>query len=144
MKSAALAWSAAFALLLVLGVGSSAARNCHDILDNNRYRCRFNQDGVGRSVGCIQFVSPGAGAAPFDLVSNDGGGTYGCTCKATGTVSKPDFNASRTFLCVLVNDPASALEGTVSVNGKKIRGGRGGSSNGDAAVFHCKLAPGCE
>jgi hypothetical protein len=67
--------------------------------DQNLYRYRFNQAGVGRSEGCVQFSSPGAQSAPFDLAVI-GANTYGCTCKATGTVAKPDFNASRAFLCV--------------------------------------------
>ena len=143
MKGAALTWSTAVALLLVLGVGSSEAQNCQAILDQNLYRCRFNQQSVGRSEGCVQFSSPGPQLAPFQLVIIDGD-TYGCTCKATGTVAKPNFNASREFLCVQGGTPAAALEGQVSKNGKKIRGGYGGSNDGDSVVFECALDPTCQ
>ena len=44
MKFAALTWSTAVALLLVLDVGSSQAKDCQDILDNNRYHCQASQD----------------------------------------------------------------------------------------------------
>jgi hypothetical protein len=145
MKSAAVTLGAAVALLLVPGVGSSAAQNCQTILDQNLYRCRFNQKGVGRSEGCVQFSSPGAQSAPFDLLIN--GDTYGCTCRATGTVAKPKFNASREFLCVQFpvqgDNRAAALEGKVSSNGK-IRGGYGGTNDGDSVVFECELDPACQ
>jgi hypothetical protein len=147
MKGAALTGSTAVALLLVLAMGSSGAQDCQTILDQNLYRCRFNQEGVGRSEGCVQFSAPGSQSAPFDLTVVDGD-TYGCTCRATGTVAKPSFNASREFLCVQFgvqgDNPTAALEGTVSVNGKKIRGGYGGTNNGDSVVFECELAPACQ
>ena len=143
MKIAALTCSTAVALLLVLGVGSSQAENCQDILDNNLYRCQFNVEGEILSEVCLQFVSPGVESAKFDLVA--GGVNFGCTCKAKGEVDDPDFNASKEFFCVNPIDTtrAEALEGRVSGSGKKIKGGSYGNSFGNSGVIECELDPTC-
>jgi hypothetical protein len=141
MKKSLFTFDAVVALLLTVGVGSSRAKNCQDLLDNNLYRCQFNSESSGPGEGCVQAVSPGSVSSKFDLVF--GGVTFnGCSCKAKGSVDKPQFNASKEFVCI---NPFSneAVTGTVSSNGKKIKAGFDALSTGDSAVLECELDPTC-
>src|SRR4051794_40088263 len=127
--------------LLGLGGGTSQAGNCQDALDNHRYRCHINA-GAGVFELCFHFVSPGTHSPHFDL-GIDGPAVIGCTCKATGTVKDPNLNASKEFFCVEPIDStnAQALEGKVSGNGQKIKGGFTSNAEGDGGVFECELDP---
>jgi len=144
MKIAVWTCSATVALLLGLGVSSSQAEDCQDILANNLYRCQVNAEVLGPFESCYQFVSPGTLSPKFDLVI-DGTGHFGCTCKAKGKVDDPHFNASKEFFCVEpVNySLAEALEGKVTGNGKKIKGGFVSNQSGVSGVIECELDPTC-
>lgn len=143
MKKSVLTCSVVGALLLILGISASQAKNCQDILDNNRYRCQFNDEVSFPFEQCIQFnSSTPTVSTKFDVDFN--GIDYGCTCKAKGKVAEPDFNASKEFLCVFFNDvAAAALEGKVSRNGKKIKDGFFSRPEGNSIVFKCELDPTC-
>jgi hypothetical protein len=58
--------------------------------------------------------------------------------------SMPPARSSACSSDVQGENPASAFEGTVSRNGNKIRGGFGGTNNGDSVVFECELDPACQ
>jgi hypothetical protein len=142
MKIFALTCSAATALLLTLGVDSSQAENCQDLLTNNRYRCHIN-GGANLIELCFQFISPGTQSPKFDVVID--GPAIGCTCKATGKVEDPDLDASKEFFCVQPIDltHAQAFGGKVSGNGKKIKDGFTGTAQGGSGVLECELDPNC-
>jgi hypothetical protein len=129
-------------LLLSLSIGSSEAQTCQDILDNNRYRCQFSEEGAAPFGGCFQFNS--SSPTLSDKFDVQFGVTHGCTCKAKGGVAKPDFNASKEFLCVSHGALGSqGLEGKVSGNGKKIKNGFLSNNGGNSFVFECELDPTC-
>jgi len=59
MKKLLLTLSMMGALLLTMGVGSSRAKDCQDLLVGNRYRCQFNEENAGLIETCLQALSPG-------------------------------------------------------------------------------------
>lgn len=136
--------SAAVAVLVAVGVGSSQAANCQEILGNNRYRCQTNSENSGPGQVCIQFFAPGTVSTKFDLMYGSVA-RYGCTCLAKGKVGAPEFHVSKAFLCAdpITTATSQAIQGKVSGNGNKIKGGFQVFSTGSAIVFECELDPAC-
>jgi len=145
MKKSAVTCGAVVALLLILGVGSSRAQNCQDLLDNKLYRCQFkDEDGVTGEF-CLQAVSPGGIGSKFDL---EFGGvfstTHECTCKGSDKFSDPEFNTSRGFLCGN-QEFGDAATGQVKGGGNKINNGQYffNSDTDVSFVFECQQDAGC-
>lgn len=123
-----------------------AAATCQDLLANNRYRCTFNSEIGGLFEDCFQFVSPGVEGTKFDLVFSEGESeeTLACECKATGSLAKPKFNASTSFLCGN-EEFGDAIEGKVGAKGQKIAKGQFffNDDPDESLVFECVLDPTC-
>lgn len=142
MKASSLTTCAVAALLLIAPADSTrAASNCEEILGDNLYRCQVKQEAGAQFENCSQFVSSGGKSSKFDLVI-DGAFTFGCTCRAKGSIKKPKFNASKEFLCVASN-VGEAIVGKVSGNGAKIKGGFLADETGPSVIIECVLDPTC-
>lgn len=137
----------ALAVLLgtLLDLGVASATDCQDALGSQSYRCDFKQDNGTLGSSCFYFSSPSpANPTKLELLAPSFTADFYCTCKATGSLTSPAFNAAKEFIC-LDRNYGDALEGKVSANGRKISKGQYlfNDGTGRAYVLQCRVDPGC-
>ena len=121
----------------------AVAQNCEAVLDNTSYDCRFARDTGETFLGCVRFSSEGT-IGDFDIrlhMEPASGATNllgGCSCHATGSVQEPEFDAAKTFACI-VRRPSGALAIGAKASRSKIRQGQITSEDGSSILFSCKV-----
>jgi hypothetical protein len=131
-------------LLLLLSVsagGAMAFKNCQTVLGNNHYSCSGITEFHGPFTTCLKVTSPGTGFEKFDIFLTEIATRLSCACRAKGSATHPNFNASTEFKCLGVS-PAGfsyAIEGKAA--NKAIKNGFGlTQASRQATVFECSLS----
>ncbi len=134
----------AFALTFAAGIHLARAENCQDVLGNNVYSCDVKSEFGDEFSDCFRFTSPGTQSDKFDLFVDRLGHVQGCSCKAAGSFSTPDFNGSKEFACVTtVEDDDFQISFSGKADGTRLKKGQVVNEFGDSFLFECQLDPHC-
>jgi hypothetical protein len=122
---------------LLWGTPVLAKTTCADLLANNSYDCDFISQQEHSRTACLKFTSPGP-ANEIDVLYATGQFvlTGGCSCGATGTVTRHQFDVSQTFDCIVTDGVGSEIIAG-KVTSKKVAGHATGPS-GYSDIFACR------